>query len=272
MEVLAMIASEADDEDVPTQRLVGTLWASATKTRFASLFYETAFEFKRSGLLDMLAVCKDPKLGPCIGILTVIVDLKRRRPADFQRLYSQALAALKVHGQSVRLGVCWTASDTGELVTPKLASFRLIGFLENTVLPAACTAALDCNNLLFQLPDPSSTVPEANDYRKIVQWMSVVWKDYRRLGGSFNPNIIIRYADSTAGVAGTPTISFTRTPDKVECRNLRASHMEPFFGLFQSRHHQEIHLSNCAISGDFCRSNNGTLHTLTMDNVTIYET
>jgi hypothetical protein len=53
----------------------------------------------------MLALCKNPRLGPSIRTLTVIVDLTRKRPAKFHRLYGQDLAALKVDGHLVRLGV-----------------------------------------------------------------------------------------------------------------------------------------------------------------------
>jgi hypothetical protein len=59
MEVLGMIAKEADDEDLPAQRLVCSLWPSVTATEFASLFHETAFEFSRAGTLNLLALCND---------------------------------------------------------------------------------------------------------------------------------------------------------------------------------------------------------------------
>jgi hypothetical protein len=82
-----MIAKETDDEDIPAQRLVCSLWARATSARFATTFHEVAFELSTIGVAKMVEVCKNPYLGPYIRTLIVIVDLKRRIAATFYEFH-----------------------------------------------------------------------------------------------------------------------------------------------------------------------------------------
>jgi hypothetical protein len=64
MEVLGMIAKETDDEDIPAQRLVCSLWARATSARFATTFHEVAFELSTTGVAKVIEVCKSSQYGP----------------------------------------------------------------------------------------------------------------------------------------------------------------------------------------------------------------
>jgi hypothetical protein len=270
MEVLGMIAKEADDEDIPAQRLVCPLWASVTATKFALLFHETAFEFSRAGMLNLLDLCKNPRLGPHIRTLIIFDDLKRKKVGKFHELYDQALVALSAYGQPLRFGVRWAPVASGERVDPKIASTRLINIMLKRVLPAAEAAGLDRNNLLLELPDASRTQVAGNDYRKIIWWISRVWNEHNIFKRPFNPDLTIRFA-STPGMSANPTIIFTRSPNKVECRNLLAVHMAAFSGLIQSNYHREIHLVDCVVSDHFYDFNWGNFHNITMENVTLYE-
>jgi hypothetical protein len=270
MEVLGMIAKEADDEDIPAQRLVCPLWASVTATKFALLFHETAFEFSRAGMLNLLALLKNPRLGPQIRMLIIFDDLKRKKVGKFHELYDQALVALSAYGQPLRFGVRWAPVASGERVDPKMASTRLINIMLKRVLPAAEAAGLDRNNLLLELPDASRTQVAGNDYRKIIWWISRVWNEHNIFRRPFNPNLTIRFA-STPGMSANPTIILTRSPNKVECRNLLAVHMAAFSSLIQSNYHREIHLVDCVVSDHFYDFNWGNFHNITMENVTLYE-
>jgi hypothetical protein len=269
MEVVAMIACEADDEDILTQRLVGKFWAAATRKRFVSLFRDIAVNFNPVGLASLLEICRDPELGPVVRTITVIVDLKRRRPAAFHNLFDQALAALGDHGQLVRLGIRWVPNHVGEHVQPQQAACRMVGILQKNILPAARAAGLDHNDLLFELPDPS-TFTDANVYKKLVHWISVAWIRHSTFGEPFNPNITIRFDVPGPGYLGNPSLTFTRNPDKVVCHDLLLPHMEPFLSLVQSTSQHEIHLVNCNIPDYFLRYNPGQLRTLTMENVSIF--
>jgi hypothetical protein len=164
MEVLTMIAKEADDEDIPTQRLVSPSWASATSTRFASMFIETAFQFERARMKEMLQLCKNVQLAPHIRTLIIIHAIKRKRVGKFHDFYNDALLALEAHGQSIRLGIRWTPDFTGELVTPLAAARGLVGTFNTRLIPAARAAGLDYDDLLIELPDPLSTWPSETDY------------------------------------------------------------------------------------------------------------
>jgi hypothetical protein len=142
--------------------------------------------------------------------------------------------------------------------------------LVKRILPAAHAAGLNCNNLLLELPDALKTQVPGNDYRKIISWFSRVWNQNRVITRSFNPNLMIRFA-STPGMCANPTMIFTRTPNKVECRNLLAFHMAAFSDLMQSSSHREIHLVDCIISEHFFDFNWGNFHDINMENVTLCE-
>jgi len=100
-----MIASEADHEDLPEQRLVCKAWSRATARRFATMFQQTAFPFTKHGMVEMLATSQHSQFGPEIQTLLIIIDDKRKHAAIIHDTYRMALIALAGRGQQVRLGV-----------------------------------------------------------------------------------------------------------------------------------------------------------------------
>lgn len=271
LEIIGMIAKEADDEDLTTQRLVSKFWSSVTAERFALLFRQSAFEFTQAGLTDMLKVCQHSAFGPQIQTLIIITDCKRRNAAKFHDLYNQALQALKGYGQQVRLGVRWHPTDHGELVEPKIAAGRLGIVMQKRILPAARAAGLNDNDILFELPDANLVNAGYDSYRKLVEMVFDFWAAQARFGGHFNPNITISIGHSTTSPRQTPSMTFKRNPNIAERRNLTAAHIGSFWSLIVCSHPQELHLYNCTIEQKFFRFRIPTLQTLTMDKIEVYD-
>ena len=268
LEIVGMIGKEADDEDIAAQRLVSRYWSSVTADRFALLFRQSTFELTQPGLNDMLKVCQNPAFGPEVQTLILITDCKRRNAAKFHDLYNQALQALKVHGKQVRLGVRWRPTGHGELVGPKTAAGRLASLMQKRILPAARVAGLNNNDLLIELPDANLVNSGYGSYRKLVEMVFNFWAARH----NFNPNITISFGPSTAGLHQTPSVTFNRNPNIVECRNLTAAHVESFWSLIVCGHPQELHLYGCEIEQNFFRLVIPALQTLTIEKSEIYET
>jgi hypothetical protein len=266
-----MIACEADDEDIATQRLVSKMWSSVTANRFAALFHQTVHEFTQAGMNDLLKVCQTSRYAREVRSVIIVTDCKRRRPAKFHITYDEALRALAVHGKPVSLGIRWRPSPGGEIVTPMQASGRLVSLLEKRVLPAARTAGIQDNDIVFELPDPVSVLPATNSYRRLVMWLFMMWHRHNTQGAPFNPRITIRFDMSTHGPLGTPTLSFDPHSDKFECHNLSARHLDPFYQFVHNRSYQELHLVNCTVPEYFFSGSNGSIQTLHMENVRICE-
>ena len=269
-----MIASEADHEDLPEQRLVCKAWSGATSRRFATMFQQTAFPFTKHGMVEMLATCQHPQFGPKIQTLVIIIDDKRKHAAIIHNTYRGALLALAGHGQRVRLGVRWWSRSGGDYGAFEQAAGRLPALLKKRVLPAASAVGLDVKDLLLELPDAHSTqhppLHVYNGWEKLVDLFSQFLQGIHSFfGGRFNPDIYIRFHDPLkTSSAGSPTITFRRNPNKVEFCNVFHYHMEPFYLLIQIRGLQEIHLDNCHIPDFFFLGE--SLQVITMNNVHVY--
>jgi len=268
-----MIASEADHEDLPEQRLVCKAWSWATSRRFATMFQQTAFPFTKRGMIEMLATCQHPQFGPEIQTLVIIIDDKRKHAAVIHDTYRAALLALAGHGQQVRLGVRWWSRSGGDYGAFEQAAGRLPALLKKRILPAASVVGLDVKDLLLELPDAHSTqhppLHVYNGWEKLMDLLYQLQGTHNFFGGRFNPDIYIRFHDPLkTSSAGSPRITFRRNPYKAEFCNLSNYHMEPFYLVTRIRNMQEIHLDNCHIPDVFFLS--GRLQVITMDNVHVY--
>ncbi|KAG9662312.1 hypothetical protein KCU95_g2588, partial [Aureobasidium melanogenum] len=267
-ELYDMIAAEADDEDIPTQRLVSKHWNKATLRRFQSRFDQLVFEYTRTGLQRMLRACQDPDCGPLIHTLILVVDCKRRNASRYQQLYNQALVALAAHGQPVCLGIRWRPTPLGEVVPPELASGRLVTLLNKKILPAARAAGLAVDDLLIELPDPQSLQNEPNTYTKIIQWLFQLWFRYAGVGGSCKTTI--RFDNSITQFSRPPSLEFLRLPDRVECHGMMSRHYDAFHQLFQMSN-TELALYNCRVPETFFRASNHNFTTIIMEGVNVYK-
>ncbi|KAH0042855.1 hypothetical protein KCU78_g704, partial [Aureobasidium melanogenum] len=266
-EIKAMIAAEADDEDIPTQRLVSQRWQQVTLQRFRSRFGQLVFEYTRTGLEGMLRACQHPDCGPLIHTLILVVDCKRRNASHYQQLYNQALVALAAHGQPVRLGIRWCPTPLGEVVTPELASGRLVILLNKKILPAARAAGLAVDDLLIELPDPQSLENEPNVYTSLVRWLFQTWFRYARVGESCKTTI--RFDNSITQFSRPPSLEFWRLPDRVECHGMMSRHYDAFYHLFEMSN-SELALYNCRVPETFFRATNHHLTTIIMEGVSVY--
>ncbi|KAH0286078.1 hypothetical protein KCU62_g7002, partial [Aureobasidium sp. EXF-3399] len=208
-EVLTMIASEADHEDLPEQCLVCKAWSRTTSRRFATMFQQTAFPFTKRGMVEMLATCQHPQFGPEIQTLVIIIDDKRKHAAVIHDTYRGALLALAVRGQRVRLGIRWWSRSGGDYGAFDQAAGRLPALLRKRVLPAASVVGLDVKDLLLELPDAHSTqhppLHVHNGWQKLVDLFSQLQGTHNFFGGRFNPDIYLRLHDPLkTSSAGSP--------------------------------------------------------------------
>ncbi|KAG9605394.1 hypothetical protein KCU77_g764, partial [Aureobasidium melanogenum] len=267
-EIKTMIAAEADDEDIPTQRLVSKRWKKVTLRRFQSRLDQLVFEYTRTGLERMLRACQDPDCGPLIHTLILVVDCKRRNPSHYQQIYNQALVALAAHGQPACLGIRWRPTPQGEAVPPKLASGRLVTLLNKKILPAARAAGLAVDDLLIELPDPQSLQDETNTYTSLIQWLFQLWFRYAGVGGSCKTTI--RFDNSITQFSRPPSLEFLRLPDRVECHGMMSRHYDAFYQLFQMSN-TELALYNCRVPETFFRASNHNFTTIIMEEVSVYK-
>ncbi|KAG9945973.1 hypothetical protein KCU85_g6871, partial [Aureobasidium melanogenum] len=266
-ELYAMIAAEADNEDIPTQRLVHPSWSRATLPRFLSSFGRVAFLYTRSGMENMMRACQNPIYGPRIHTLILVVDCKRRNATQYQQLYNQALFALAAHGQPVCLGIRWRPTPLGEEVPPELASGRLVTLLNNKILPAARAAGLTRDDLLIELPDPQSLSNQANTYDSLIRWLYRRWSIYAQVGGSCRTTI--RFDNSITRFSRPPSLEFSRRPDTIECHGMLSRHFDAFYHLFEGSN-TELALYNCRIPETFFRATNHHFTSITMEGVSVY--
>lgn len=267
-ELEAMIAAEADEEDVRTQRLVHPFWVNATLRRFQSSFGQVAFEYTKTGVEKLLRACQDPIYGPLIHTLILIVDCKRRNASGYQQLYNQALVALAASGQPVKIGVRWRPTPGGEIVTPDMASGRLGILLDKKILTAARAAGLAVDDLLIELPDPLSLPDEPNIYTKLTQWIEKLWWRYGQVGASCK--VTLRFDNSIAKMSRPPSLEFTRRPDRVECHGMLSHHYDALFELFQGSN-RELAMYNCSIAETFFQDSHHNLRTIILEGVTVYK-
>ncbi|KAH0351874.1 hypothetical protein KCU81_g2125, partial [Aureobasidium melanogenum] len=267
LELQRMIAAQADEEDIPTQRLVHSLWSRATLPRFLSSFGRVAFLYTRSGMENMMRACQHPIYGPRIHTLVLVVDCKRRNATQYQQLYNQALFALAAHGQPVCLGIRWRPTPLGEEVPPELASGRLVTLLNNKILPAARAAGLTRDDLLIELPDPQFLSNQPNTYDSLIRWLYRRWSTYAQVGGSCRTTI--RFDNSITRFSRPPSLEFSRRPDTIECHGMLSRHFDAFYHLFEGSN-TELALYNCRIPETFFRATNHHFTSIIMEGVSVY--
>lgn len=235
-EVLCDIAGYVDDADIANLRLAAKVFHYITADRFATLFFQDrAHELSPTGLQDLVAITEHPVFAPYIRTVIIGHGGKHHSAQDHDKM-KLAFQNLKIHGNKISLGLRRVRTLHNFEYRTHRAGVGMDKFLEKMV-SAAKQAEMPLEDLIADLQNP--LVGES-----VQGWHQSI-NPYHQTGfAAFRIKLSPR--EPSSGPSGH--VSFHHSNRRLELSQTSLS-METQMPCFHPYFAQEVHLSDCEVSG-----------------------